>query len=212
MLILSIDSAGNGCAACLWQDGQVLAEAQESMTRGQDQRLIPLINDMMRSLHTEYDALDRIAVTRGPGSFTGLRIGLAAARGIGLASNKPVLGISRFDLYRVALDGCTNPRLIVIDSRRAELYALSLSPDDQASAPLMWTRDEIMAHAAQYPDIVCTGDTGHDWLPGFHQTEQNEVVIAAGLAATADHRNAAYQAQPLYVRPPDVTVKKQPAI
>src|SRR3984957_2129291 len=100
MLILSLDSAGSGCSACIWRDGQVVAAAAESMQRGQDRRLMPLILEVMKKANTEFEALDRITVTRGPGSFTGLRIGLAAARGIGLAAGKPVIGIDRFSIYR----------------------------------------------------------------------------------------------------------------
>ncbi|MBV8547996.1 MAG: tRNA (adenosine(37)-N6)-threonylcarbamoyltransferase complex dimerization subunit type 1 TsaB [Alphaproteobacteria bacterium] len=211
MLILSIDSAGNGCAVCVWQDGRVLAEAQEHMARGQDQRLMPLIEEMMRSAGKDYANLDRIAVTRGPGSFTGLRIGLAAARGIGLASNKPVIGISRFGIYRAEFEGCANSQMIVIDSRRAELYAMTIDAAGQASEPLMWTQTEIMAYASTHPDIVITGDIGDTWAPGFHKPVLSEVAICAQLAASAPLQSDAYQPKPLYVRPPDVTVKTKPA-
>ncbi len=104
MLILSLDSAGNGCGACVWHDGNILASAEEPMERGQDQRLMPLILDIMKKANVTFDQLDRIAVTRGPGSFTGLRIGLAAARGIGIASGKPVIGIDRFSIFHAQMD------------------------------------------------------------------------------------------------------------
>ena len=100
MRILSLDSAGKACAACVWQDGEILALAEETMGRGQDSRLVPLILEVMAEAKTNFADLDRIAVTRGPGSFTGLRIGLATARGFGLATGKPVLGLDRFTLYR----------------------------------------------------------------------------------------------------------------
>ena len=99
MMVLGIDSAGAGCGVCVWQDGRVLASAFEAMERGQDRRLVPLILEVMQKAGADFDTLDRIAVTRGPGSFTGLRIGIAAARGIGLAASKSVLGIDRFAIY-----------------------------------------------------------------------------------------------------------------
>ena len=70
------------------------------MERGQDARLVPLVLEVMAEAKTDFPQLDRLAVTRGPGSFTGLRIGLAATRGFGLAADKPVIGIDRFSLYR----------------------------------------------------------------------------------------------------------------
>src|SRR5271168_4937059 len=99
MLILSLDSAGAGCGVTVWRDGKILATHAEHMERGQDQRLMPLVLEIMKKAGVTFGDLDRIAVTRGPGSFTGLRIGLAAARGIGLAANKPVIGIDRFSIF-----------------------------------------------------------------------------------------------------------------
>lgn len=84
MLILSLECAGGGCGACVMKDDVVLALAEESMARGQDARLMPLVQEVMARAGVDYAELDRVAVTRGPGSFTGLRIGLAAARGLGL--------------------------------------------------------------------------------------------------------------------------------
>src|SRR6201996_9161121 len=122
MLILSLDSAGSGCSACVWRDGKVLAEAHEAMHRGQDQRLMPLILQTLKQANVDFPQLDRIAITRGPGSFTGLRIGLAAARGIGLAAEKPVIGIDRFSIYREQVQRADKDLLVIIESKRRELY------------------------------------------------------------------------------------------
>src|ERR1700733_6915297 len=100
MLILSLDSAGAHCGVCVWHSGKILAKAQEPMERGQDQRLMPLVLETIDKAKVKFSSLDRVAVTRGPGSFTGLRISLAVARGIGLAADKPVIGIDRFMIYR----------------------------------------------------------------------------------------------------------------
>ena len=99
MLILSLDTAGQACAVCVWRDGVVLAAREERMARGQDARLVPLLLEVMAAAGVAFPQLDRIAVTRGPGSFTGLRIGLATARGLGLAADKPVIGIDRFSIH-----------------------------------------------------------------------------------------------------------------
>jgi len=95
MLILSLDSAGAGCSACIWRDGRVLASAEERMERGQDQRLMALILDVMGKADVAFEKLDRIAVTRGPGSFTGIRIGLSTAKGLAEGHETPLLAVSR---------------------------------------------------------------------------------------------------------------------
>ena len=99
MIVLSLDSAGSGCAACVWQDGQVRSLQTEKMSRGQDARLVPLVLAVLQEAKLGFADVDRIAVTRGPGSFTGLRIGLSAARGFGLAADTPVLGIDRLAIF-----------------------------------------------------------------------------------------------------------------
>src|ERR1700722_4210458 len=151
MLILSLDSAGSGCSACIWRDGQVVAAAAESMQRGQDRRLMPLILEVMKKANTEFEALDRITVTRGPGSFTGLRIGLAAARGIGLASGKPVIGIDRFSIYREQIKTDKN-LLVVIESKRAELFCRFYPANGTAHEPQMLTKEEIAAFLSKNKD------------------------------------------------------------
>ncbi|MDE2029780.1 MAG: tRNA (adenosine(37)-N6)-threonylcarbamoyltransferase complex dimerization subunit type 1 TsaB [Alphaproteobacteria bacterium] len=198
MLILSIDSCGSACGVCVWRDGAVLAHSMEKMTRGQDARLMPMIVDVMQRAGVGFDALDRVAVTRGPGSFTGLRVGLAAARGIGLAAKKSVIGIDRFAAYRVLhKDG--DP-LIVIDSRRAELFCRFFPARGAAQEPCLMTKEQIDAFLVAHPGTVMAGDVD---TPDMDITE-----TVAALAATADANDPAFAPRPLYLRAPDVTLPK----
>ena len=103
MRVLAIDSAMNGCSACVYEThndedctGVVLAEEQLEMSRGQAEHLMPMIQSVMEKSVTEYNNLDLIGVTNGPGAFTGMRIGIATAKAIGLAAGKPVIGVSTF--------------------------------------------------------------------------------------------------------------------
>ncbi len=203
MLILSLDSAGSGCSACVWRDGDILAEASEHMQRGQDQRLMPLILEVMKQANAEFDALDRVAVTRGPGSFTGLRIGLAAARGMGLAASKPVIGIDRFSIFREQTKTASQNLLVVIESRRAELYCRFYPASGAAHEPNMMTREEITVFLDKNENTVVAGD-----VDGAHA---NEVTVCALLASRADVKDSAFHPRPLYIRPPDVTFAKQRA-
>ncbi len=157
MLILSLDSAGSGCNLCVWRDGQILSLIEQPMERGQDRQLVPLTISALQEAHVEFDELDRIAATRGPGSFTGLRIGLAAAQGFGLALSKPVIGIDRFSIYREQFRE-TAPLLIVIQSKREELYCRFYPVEGEAGEPVMMTPDEIRAFVGEHRDIRIVGD------------------------------------------------------
>lgn len=103
--ILGIDCASEGCAAALLREGDVISQRQEFMARGQDSRLLVLVQEVLAEAQLSFAELNAIAVTTGPGSFTGIRIGLAAAAGIGLAADKPVLGFNRFKILEHQL-GC----------------------------------------------------------------------------------------------------------
>src|SRR5271154_5493324 len=105
MLILAIDTALDACSAGVLDTdaGKLIAHESLPMKRGHAEALMPLIARIMKESGVAFASLDRIAVTTGPGSFTGLRVGLSAARGIALAADKPVvapieeaLGASRF--------------------------------------------------------------------------------------------------------------------
>ena len=208
MLILAIDSAGNGCSACVWQDGKVLAFREERMERGQDARLLPLIQETLSAANTDFTKLDRIAVARGPGSFTGLRIGLAAARGIGLASNKPVIGIDRFSVFREQVKETQKNLLVAIDAKRAELFCTFYPVNGNAQPPTMMTLDEINAFLGNTPDTIITGDADLATHPNYQKISEQEAVTLASLAAKADAADPHNQPRPLYIRTPDVTIKK----
>ncbi|HEX7968463.1 MAG TPA: tRNA (adenosine(37)-N6)-threonylcarbamoyltransferase complex dimerization subunit type 1 TsaB, partial [Stellaceae bacterium] len=94
MSVLAFDSAGNGCSAAVLRDGQIAAHRFALMERGQAEALMPMIAAVLEEAAMPVEALDLIAVTVGPGAFTGLRIGLAAAQGLALASGVPALGIT----------------------------------------------------------------------------------------------------------------------
>src|SRR6266508_1091530 len=101
MLILAIDTALDACAAAVLDTsaGGVIAQESQAMKRGHAEALMPLIARVMKASGVAFAALDRIAATTGPGSFTGLRVGLSAARGIALAAGKPVVGVTTLTAF-----------------------------------------------------------------------------------------------------------------
>jgi tRNA threonylcarbamoyl adenosine modification protein YeaZ len=126
MRVLAIDTALGACAAAVYESeqGRILAEQSVPMVRGHAEALMPLIAQVMNAAGTQFSELDRIAVTVGPGSFTGLRVGVSAARGIALAASKPVVGLSTLSAYaapHIAVDAAS-PLVAAIDARHSQVY------------------------------------------------------------------------------------------
>lgn len=126
MLILAIDTALDACAAAVLDTaaGTTIALESQLMKRGHAEALMPLIARVMKQSGVAFAALDRIAVTTGPGSFTGLRVGLSAARGIALAAGKPAVGVTTLTAFAAPLVADNGPYPIVsaIDARHDHVY------------------------------------------------------------------------------------------
>ena len=133
MLILAIDTALDACAAGVLDTdaGQLIAQESQAMKRGHAEALMPLIARVMKASGIAFAALDRIAVTTGPGSFTGLRVGLSAARGIALAADKPVVGVTTLTAYAAPIvsQNAEHPVISAIDARHDHVYFQVVSGD-----------------------------------------------------------------------------------
>jgi tRNA threonylcarbamoyladenosine biosynthesis protein TsaB len=187
-----------------------MAETEEKMERGQDQRLLPLIQSILQKTQHRFEDLDRLAVTRGPGSFTGLRIGLAAARGLGFATSKPVLGIDRFSIYAHQHHEKNKPLLVILQSKRQELFCRFYAADGIPAEPSLMTETEILTFLHDHPDAKIVGDQKMKTIPSLHLAKEKEVITAAHLAAMAPLDDPSYWPRPLYIRPPDVTMSTNP--
>src|SRR3954466_10445392 len=133
MLILAIDTALDACAAGVLDtdSGEIIATESQAMKRGHAEALMPLIGRVMKDSGIGFATLDRIAVTTGPGSFTGLRVGLSAARGIALAADKPVVGLTTLTAFAAPFVGenSEHPVLSAIDARHDHVYFQIVSGD-----------------------------------------------------------------------------------
>src|SRR5205823_14292974 len=102
----------------------IIAQESEAMKRGHAEALMPLIARVMKASCIAFLSLDRIAVTTGPGSFTGLRVGLSAARGIALAADKPVVGLTTLTAFAapIVAENGEHPVIAAIDARHDQVY------------------------------------------------------------------------------------------
>ena len=125
MKMLALETTGSACSVALWRDGGVVARRFEAMTRGHAERLVPMIGEVLAEAGVTAEAVDRLAVTVGPGAFTGLRVGLATARGLALATGRPLVGVTTFEAIAHALpleSRRGRSLLVAVDSRRTELF------------------------------------------------------------------------------------------
>lgn len=215
MLILAIDTALDACAAGILDTGtgQLIAHESLSMKRGHAEALMPLLARVMQQSAIGFAALDRIAVTTGPGSFTGLRVGLSAGRGIGLASGKPVVGVTTLAAYAapVVSQNGDAPVIAAIDARHDHVYVQAVSGNGTSlQRPCVIPIDEAI-EAARFgaPHLVgnAAGVLAARWptdAPApvtVSDQAAPDVSWVAWLGAAVDPQTAL--ARPFYLRAPD---------
>jgi tRNA threonylcarbamoyladenosine biosynthesis protein TsaB len=207
---------------------RVLTMHHAAMLHGQVEALLPMIDVVMREAGVAVPAIDLIAVTTGPGSFTGIRVGLAAARGAALAAGVPVAGVTSFDATAaIALAGA--PRcclLAALETRRADLYVQFFNRDGRpVGAPAALLPEGLPAAAAAAVGarpLAITGDAARraaDALALRSATvvlegELPPLAVGAAMAALARWRRgeSGGQPAPLYLRPPGVTLGQRPPL
>jgi tRNA threonylcarbamoyladenosine biosynthesis protein TsaB len=222
MLILAIDTALDACAAGVLDTGQNKLIAQESlaMKRGHAEALMPLIARVMKESGVAFSALDRIAATTGPGSFTGLRVGLSAARGIALAAGKPVVGVTTLTAYAapVVSESGENPIISAIDARHDHVYLQVVSGNGGSLVMPQIAPVAEALDAARFGAPYLVGNAARllaerwpsDAPPPVKIDPQAAPDIAwvAWLGAAVDPGMAL--ARPFYLRAPDAKLPKDP--
>jgi len=183
-VLLAIDTAAPRLALAVLR-GERVETLVEEMATGQAERLFPALAELLERAGTSYGEITRIAVTTGPGSFTGLRIGLSAARGLGLALSLPVLGVP--SLLALSL-GVPGPSAVLLDAKRGEAYFQSFDGPAQpmrAAALLPMAEAEALLPAGMTPITSPLVD----------------IAALARFAASADP--AAYPPEATYIRGAD---------
>jgi tRNA threonylcarbamoyladenosine biosynthesis protein TsaB len=219
MIVLAMDSSTSACSAALWAEGKVLARRLSPMARGQSEALLPMVAEVMAEARLSFTDLNLLAVTVGPGAFTGLRIGLAAARGLALATGLPLAGVAT--TLAVAAGISAEERqgrkvLVAIESRREEKW---LQVFDSALQPLSEIRALAPGQAAGMVagSLVVAGDAAElilPHLPGAIAASfpgYPDAAQVAALAAVQWARGESLPPEPLYLREADVTLPGKPA-
>ncbi|MGT2502871.1 tRNA (adenosine(37)-N6)-threonylcarbamoyltransferase complex dimerization subunit type 1 TsaB [Bradyrhizobium guangxiense] len=215
MLILAIDTALDACSVAVLdtETAELLAQESQLMKRGHAEALMPMIARVMRSADLAFTALDRIAVTVGPGSFTGLRVGISAARGLALAAEKPAVGLTTLSAYAAAIVGQSKlaPVISAIDARHDHVYFQIVAGDgSQLVRPRVASIDEAIA-ASQFGAPHLVGNAANILAERWPKDSEPPVAVeaqpapdigwVAWLGAAADHEMN--PARPFYLKAPD---------
>lgn len=222
--LLAIDSACAACSVALLREGDIIAHQFEEMNRGQAARLVPMVEEVLASGGIKIADLQAIAVTIGPGAFTGIRIGLATARGLGLASDLPVIGITTTETVAAAHRGDGKPLLVALETKRDDIYLDVIGSDGRSDqGPVAVPLEDLADHLPNGPFILCGDGAARLREPltqmgaDFEYREDAGQPQAVWLAKLAAEKLAAMGAEsfqqrpaPLYIRPPDVALPKNP--
>lgn len=170
--ILGLDTSTEACSAALHADGRVVAQRFEQRERGHAERIVPLVLELLAEAAIGFDSLDAIAVTTGPGSFTGVRIGLATARGFTLASQLPLIGIGTLEVIAAgvpAVERAGKVTIATIAALPGQVYAQAF---DEQLVPL------APAAACTFVEVVALAGDRSALLVGTSADE----ILAAGSA------------------------------
>lgn len=209
-LLFAFDTSAAHCAVALLCGDRVLASRTEEMSKGQGERLIPLLEEVLCEAGQTWAALDGLAVGIGPGNFTGIRISVSAARGLALGLNVPAIGVSTLEALAY---GAKHPTLTCLDARRDRLY-VQVS-DDMPKAPQMidWEGLGTLSlpksthvygfRAAEIAALLnCT--------PGPETETPPPEAFAKVALLRLDHPNDA--PAPLYLRAADAAISSTPPL
>jgi tRNA threonylcarbamoyladenosine biosynthesis protein TsaB len=207
--ILAVDTALGACSVALLKNDRLIAHIFEPMERGHAERLAPMVDEAMKQAGVEFAALNRLAVTVGPGTFTGQRVGLAFMRGLRLALHIPLTGVTTLEAMAMAAMGETGSHkaAAIHDARRAEAYLLLRDGETVVQPPIVLAFADAVARIAAFGPCALAGTgaaSAHERLGrdfALSTIRQPDALWVARLAMTSPASSEA--PGPLYLRAPD---------
>ena len=212
MLILALDTSMAACSVCVYDAdrGLVIEANQQFMDRGQAEALAPMVQETMALAGVRFAGLGRIAVTTGPGTFTGVRIGLAMARGLGLSLSIPVIGINSLAAIAANETANTLPVVVAVDARAGEIYFAAYDRSGhEVTAPAIVPLAEVQRFMPTHSAAIL--GTGAELLlqklanHGLVRSDAGDMPIAKNFVQHAATMPApTLPPEPFYLRAPDV--------
>ena len=183
MRILGIESSSLVASTAIYEDGITMAEYTVDFKMTHSQTLLPMINEMVKLVGIDLNTIDAIAVSGGPGSFTGLRIGSATAKGLGLALNKPLIHVPTLDATAYNLFGASGLICPIMDARRKQVYTGIYRYEDHR---LMTVKDQMAVGIEELLSML--NDMGEavtflgDGVPVFKNTIADMLTVPFSFA------------------------------
>lgn len=202
MLILSLDTSSSAVSVAVLDKENVLAFQEQVMDRGQGEALVPMIAQVLEQAQKTPSDITGVAVAVGPGSFTGVRVGLSTARGVGLALNVPVYGVTNFEATAY---GLSMPVIVVLDTKRGDYFTQSFDENRHPCSEAKTQSDEDLKQCLPFTAVgdgteKLSAEIGCDVL-------QKAVPSAVAIGKIALNRiETPLPPEPLYLRDADVTV------
>ena len=220
MRILALDSATSACSVAVFCDNEVIAHRFEEMSRGQAETLIPMVADAMSAAGLEFDALDAIAVTMGPGAFTGVRIGLSTAQSLALAADKPLVGVTTLEAVFAAQGQASAPFLVALDTKRTDIYVQLFDSDGEALTKPLAVEEDKISMAVSMHGIGVVGDAADRAARALNNAGiaakrhcgpmLPDASWVARIAADRFSAGDSVPVEPIYLRAPDVGPPPKP--
>ena len=216
MLILSLDTTTRAGSCALLRDDRVLRERESDPSRDRAERLPGDLAALLEREAVTLEAIDAFAVATGPGSFTGLRVGIATMQGLAFATGKPLIGVSAFDALARLANERVNPVATWIDAWRGEVFAALYEEGREAEAPVVAPPDALLEPLKGRPTLF-TGDgavlyesriraslgEAARFTSPISPLLAGAVAALAGEAYRAGQRPLPHAVRPIYVRRSD---------
>lgn len=211
--VLAFDTSTPWCNVCVSYDQEIIAQACQFLPQAHSRELVPMIQKVLADANLSFKEIGKIATIAGPGSFTGLRVGLATAQGISLALGIPIVALNTFQAYALSLRVATHI-LVVLESQKTDIYCQLL--DNQ--------RNPLKEPAALHPNQIAgyvnedlfalTGDGAEKAIPLLDELQKpyehhhiSTNVVCQYLAKFAETQTPATNAEPFYLSPFKMVIK-----
>lgn len=213
-LLLAVDTAFARCSVGLFDmdAGIMLARDEPEIGKGHAEQLFGIIDDVLNAAGADYGSLRRIAVTVGPGSFTGLRVGVSAVRGLALTLGVPAVGVTTLEVLAAPHLAADRAVLSVLDAKRGEVYAALYDASGAAlKEPVALAPDDLVGVVAHAPEGASLAVVGTGARIARHALAGRDVAILSETAAPdiatlcrlAAGRATGEAPRPLYLRGAD---------
>lgn len=225
MKILTLDTAMSACSAGVYDTKTgTLSSSLLPMVRGHAEKLVPLIQSVLIESGLDFSDLGLVAVTTGPGAFTGLRIGMSTAEALALSLNIPVAGVTTLSALAAAY--FQSPKsgkalLVIIETKRSDFYGQMFSPDGEELSPPFAMSAEAIAESYLQDSVDLIGDANQRFMKELPDQYCHKVVAIEGYevcspgciakiaAALFDSGALPERIEPVYLRGADVSQSKK---